>query len=400
MPRYSYQAQDRAGKLQQGVMDQPSLDAAVGDLRARNWLVLDLAVVADQPFQSGRSLSWYLPIRAIDIEVSLRQISVMLRSGMPLLDTAQMVVENAERKHLHYIWSDVAQDILGGASMSEAMQAHSVFPAVAVYLARVGEQSGELATTLERASEVIRRRRQLRSRILSALAYPLVVFVVALFVAGFMVFSVIPKIQTFLRSLGRELPPMTKGLIDVTTFLNTNIQAIGIGVALAIAAIVGLLLWPPSRYWFDRLALKVPIFGPVWRIGVSATLARNLQTLLISGVSLLDALRSVENLISNRHLAKQLAQARERVIEGESLADAIRANADFTPMLPRIIAIGEASGRLDDVLDEAAVYYEEQLQRTIARLAALVEPAMLLIVGGIVGYVYISFFMALFAAAG
>ncbi|MCG8653875.1 MAG: type II secretion system F family protein, partial [Pirellulales bacterium] len=110
--------------------------------------------------------------------------------------------------------------------------------------------------------------------------------------------------------------------------------------------------------------------------------------------------RSVEDLIGNRRLSDQLGQTRELVVEGSSLADAIRAKADFTPMLPRILAIGESSGRLDEVLSEAADYYEEQLEATIGRLAALVEPVMLLVVGGIVGFVYISFFMALFAAAG
>ncbi|MEO1525755.1 MAG: type II secretion system F family protein [Planctomycetota bacterium] len=399
MTRFDYQARDRAGVMQAGVLEESSLQAAINTLRARQWLVLDIE--ASESEQSrGKGVGWWLPTRMVDIEMSLRQMSVMLRSGVPLLDATRILNENAERRSLHQIWSDVSEDVLEGASMAEAMEAHRQFPAVAVYLTRVGEQTGELDTTLRRSADIVRARRQLQTKIMTALAYPSAVFIAGIGVAFFMVFGVIPKIQRFLETLGKELPASTQMLVDVTTFMNENVQMLGAVSLIGILLLVTLFLWETSRYWIDRLLLSIPVVGGVFRTSASASLSRNLQTLIQSGVSLLDGLRSVEDLIDNRRLSEQLSETREMVVEGSSLADAVRTKADFTPMLPRILAIGESSGRLDEVLGEAAEYYEEQLSATIARLAALVEPIMLLVVGGIVGFVYISFFMALFAAAG
>lgn len=246
---------------------------------------------------------------------------------------------------------------------------------------------------------MLEQRRKLRSQILTAMAYPSIVFIVTLGVAAFMVFHVIPKLQQFLRSMGKALPWMTQLLVDVTDFINTNVwYGVGILVA-AMVTLVALRSWPRGRLVTDWLFLTIPVLGGAFRLGGTAAFARNLGTLIQSGVTVLDSMHSIQKLIANQYLASVVMGAREDVAQGRTLADALRSRAGFTPMLSRMIAIGESSGRLDEVLDEAARFYENQLQRSIRRLAALVEPAMLLAVGGIVGFVYISFFMALFAAA-
>jgi len=399
MPRFDFQARDRSGSIQAGVLEEASLEAAVNVLRTRQWLVLEIDRADEDP-SSGKGLGWWLPLRAVDIEMSLRQLSLMLRSGVPLLDATKIIHENAERRELHQIWSHISDDILEGASMAEAMEAHGSFPAVAVYLTRVGEQTGELDTTLLRAADIVRARRKLRSQIMMAMAYPSVVFLAGIAVTLFMVFAVIPRIQRFLETLGKGLPLITQILVNITSFLNDHAMTIGIGTVLTVVSFVVLMVWEPSRYWIDRLLLWVPVFGGVFRTAAAASFARNLQTLIQSGVSLLDGLRSVEDLVGNRRLREQLSATRDLVVEGSSLAEAVRQKANFTPMLPRILAIGESSGRLDEVLSEAADYYEERLEAMISQLAAFVEPVMLLVVGGIVGFVYVAFFMALFAAAG
>ncbi|MEL6895794.1 MAG: type II secretion system F family protein [Planctomycetota bacterium] len=399
MPRFEFQARDSGGMIQVGVIEEPTLQSAVAAIRARRWLVVNIDETKDSP-QRGKGLGWFLPVRAIDIEMSLRQMSVMLRSGVPLLDATRVLFENAERKGLYRIWNSISQDVLEGASIAESMLPHSKFPAVAVYLARVGEQTGELDLTLRRAAEIVRSRRQLRSKILTAMAYPAAVLLAGLGVTLFMVFSVIPKLQRFLETIGKDLPATTQLLVDVTNFANDRVVPLGVTSAGFVLIMIVAFLYEPTRYWIDRLLLYVPVIGGLFRAAAAASFSRNLQTLIQSGVSLLDGLRSVEDLIGNRRLREQLAASREMVVEGSSLADAVRTHADFTPMLPRILAIGESSGRLDEVLGEAAEYYEEQLSASVARLAALVEPLMLLVVGGIVGFVYVSFFMALFAAAG
>lgn len=402
MAKFAFEARDRQGRPRSGVLDRPTREAVVESLRQRDWMVLEVA--ADQPatsvdlLESIRPGNW-LGVRMVDVELSLRQLSVMLASGLALLDSIRMLYEHVERRSLRKVWETVADDILGGSTMTEALQRHKCFPPVAVQLARVGEQTGELNITLRRAADILEHRRRLRSQIISALAYPLIVFMAAVGVAAFMVFNVIPKLQNFLSSLGRSLPPLTQMMVDVTNFVNEYALYGLAGLVVLIGGTIAMRMWPPGRLWSDRQLLRVPMIGSTFRIGSSAALSRNMQMLLASGVPLLEALKSVEKLLGNQFLSQQITECRAAVVEGSTLADAIKARG-FTPMLTRIVAIGESSGRLDEVLDEAANYYEDQLARAIRRMAALIEPAMLVIVGGIVGFVYISFFMALFAAAG
>jgi type IV pilus assembly protein PilC len=376
---------------------------AVETLRRRQWLVLE---VQPESTAADPAAGWfhvdlaaYWPVSTGDVELSLRQLAVMLRSGLALLDALRMLGENSQRSALARIWKQVADGVLAGESLADSMSRHRCFPPVVVQLARVGEQTGELDVVLTRAASMLEQWRKLRSQILTVMAYPIVVFIAAIAVAGFMVFNVIPKLQRFLQTMGRKLPPLTQLLVDVTDFINAYVlQGLGLLVVLVVA-IVLIRRWPPGRLWTDRFLLRVPVFGSAIRVAATASFSNNMDTLLRSGVTVLESLRSMEQLIGNRYVAAQVGAARDDVVQGRTLADALVRRAPFAPMLARMVAIGESAGRLDDVLAEAARYYDDLLQRTIRKLAALVEPVMLLTVGGIVGFVYISFFMALFAAA-
>lgn len=403
MPRFAFRAQDRSGRPQSGVLDVDSIDAAVGSLRRRQWIVLDVQPEGEADPAAGASwttdLAERMPVGKADVEISLRQLAVMLRSGLTLLDALRMLTEHTHSAPLRKIWRTASQEILAGVSLGDAMSRQKTFPQLVVQLTRVGERTGELDLVLTRASEALERLRKLKSQILTAMAYPVVVFISAVFVAGFMVFYVIPKIQKFLQGMGKKLPAITQLLVDVTEFCNRNL---GWGVGLLVVATTVWLFVrssPSGRWWTDRLFLRVPILGHLFSTAGTAAFARNLSTLLQSGVSLLDSLESIEHLLGNRYLSTVVARAREQVVEGRTLADALGKDRSFQPMMLRMIAIGESAGRLDEILSETARYYEEDLERLIKKLAALVEPAMLVVVGGIVGFVYIAFFMAMFAAA-
>lgn len=404
MPTFAYEIRDAQGRPREGRLESLSPSAALDELRGRGWLVVELR--QSLPEAQVASLadrlrpSHWLPARSIDVELSLRQIAVMLRSGLTLLDALTTVSQQSERSSMGRIWREVADAIEEGSSLADAMARHSRFSFMVVELVRVGGQTGRLEPVLLKAAESLERRRHLRTSMLTALAYPTIVLLAAFGVTAFMVLSVIPKLEKFLGSIGRRLPAITRLLLDVTHAAETYAPyALAVSLAL-IMAFVGLYFWPPGRLWIDRTVLRVPLLGKLLRLGGTIAAAGNLSVLLESGIRLLEGLRTVERMQRNRHLAQQIGRAREAIMHGGNLATPLARPDAFMPMLSRMVAVGESAGTLDEVLGEVARFYEGQLQSTIRQFSVIIEPVIIIVVGGIVGFVYIAFFMALFAAGG
>jgi type IV pilus assembly protein PilC len=226
------------------------------------------------------------------------------------------------------------------------------------------------------------------------------VLVAAIGVSAFMIVGVIPKLQVFLTAMGRKLPPMTQLLIDISSAIQSHGLQLTLGLMAAIAALILVYLWPAGRLFLDRLLLRLPIVGRLLRLAATVLFARSLGVLIGSGITLVEGLRTVEQLLRNRYLSSQVAAARNAILRGGSLAAPLAARDAFMPMLSCMVAVGETAGTLDDVLEEVARFHESQLQSAIRQFSAIIEPAIVVVVGGIVGFVYISFFMALFAVAG
>lgn len=398
MPMFEFEARNAAGRPQTGRENAPNPAALVASLRSRGWLVVSVreAAAARKGFNPLRLLR----VRSADIEMSLQQIAVMLRSGMTLLSALRTAAEQARRPRMQDAWNDIADRIQRGAGLTEAMAAHRCFPFMVVQLTRVGEQTGTLENVLSRAAEALERRRLLITQLATALFYPAVVFISALAVTALMVLNVIPKLQLLLTTLGRKLPPLTQRLLDVTDFVNSYTRPIGIGLVALILGLVAVYLWPPGRLFLDRMLLRLPIIGHLFRLSATVQFSHGLAVMLRSGVTLIEALRTVGQLHRNRFVAQLVESARETVLGGGGLAAPLAASGGFAPMLSRMVAVGEASGTLDDVLVEVARFHEEQLRATIRRFSAIIEPVVILVVGGIVGFVYIAFFMAIYSTAG
>ena len=404
MPSFLFKARDAGGRPQQGSLTAASIPAAVNEIRGRGWLVLDVrdgtATAPRRSTLAALSPRQWLPARTTDVELSLRQMAVMLRSGLTLLDCLNTVAEQTSRASMGRIWTDVAGRIQEGASLADAMGHHPRFSQMVVQLVRVGEQTGYLEPVLTRAADTLERRRRLRAGVLTALLYPCIVLLAAIGVTSFMVFSVIPKLKTFLAAIGRKLPVMTQRLLDVTDAIQAYGPYILIGAVVLTVTLVALYFWPPGRMGIDRALIRMPLVGTLLRLAGTVSFANGLSALLRSGITLLEGLRTAERLQRNHYLASQVTMARDAVMHGGGLAAPLGAANAFMPMLSRMVAVGESAGTLDEVLEEVSLFYEAQLQSMIRWLSAIVEPAIIVVVGGIVGFVYISFFMALFAAGG
>jgi type IV pilus assembly protein PilC len=212
-----------------------------------------------------------------------------------------------------------------------------------------------------------------------------------------MIYFLIPKLEKLLRAMGRPLPPSTQFLLDLSHTAQESWTQLVLVIVLLAGGLLFILKWPPGRLWLDRTMLRVPVVGHILRLSGTVMFSRSLSTLTSSGIRLLEALRTVEPLINNRYLARVAAAARLRVMQGASLADPLSEKGAFTPMLSRMVAVGEQSGTLDEVLEEVARFHEAQLRRLVKQFSATVEPVMIVVVGSIVGFVYMSVFQALYS---
>lgn len=401
MPVFTYTIRDQMGRPQTGAQEAASAAALAEALRKQGVLVLTVEVAEES---GGADASFdprlLLRVRSVDVELALRQIAVMLRSGLTLLTALRTAADNSDRPRLRQILLSISKRIEDGSSFADAMAEHKVFNTLVIQLVRVGEATGYLESVLTRSAETLERRRALRSQVLSVVGYPSVTLVGAIGVAVFMVLKVVPQLADFLKAMGRELPPSTQALVDLSNWFKMNASAAGAVVVAALVTGVLVYLMPRGRLACDTLFLRLPVVGKLLRVAGTALFARAFSILIGSGVTVLEALRTVEDVVLNRMLNAVIVAAQQRVFSGGGLSEALARRHGFMPMLPRMVAVGEASGTLDDVLEEVALFYEAQLAWQIKRLTAMMEPTIIVVVGGVVGYVYVSFFLALYSVAG
>lgn len=372
-----------------------------GELRGEGFVVLSIAEEGDGAASAGKArVRLFRRMSSFDVEMGLRQLASMLASGVTLLLALRTVAEQAASRRASAVWTEVADAIFSGSSFSQALTYDvRTFGEVSVRLAEVGERSGELEHALRRAADQLESARNLRTAVINALVYPVLTLVLTAAVCGYLVACVIPKLGEFLTDAGGALPAMTQGLLDLSEGFRQYAPEIALG------ACAGVALWHAVRFnetgreGEDVLLLHLPVVGKILRVAGTAVFARSVQIMTESGVTVLDALETAGKIVVNRRLRRRVAAARTRVLEGASLADALADGKEFMPMLRHMAAVGEVSGSLPEAFGETARFHELVLAITIKRLGILIEPVMIVITGLVVGFVYVAFFMALFALA-
>ncbi len=405
MPTFSFVARNEQGQMQRGSEQSESASSLASALRARGLRLLKV----QEEVEKVSPLEWifthlnpfqYLPPRGFDVEMMLTQLAVMLRSGVTLLSALRTCEQQARFSPMRRMVGRINQAVQDGDSLADAFEAEKRVPKIAIQMTRVGELTGNLDAVLDNSAKTLANRRRMFSQILTALGYPTFVAVAAIGVTVYMIVFVIPKIKKALDSFGRKLPAMTQLLVDISEWIQVNGAATAVITISVILGCTLLYLWPPSGFLIDRFALRIPLVGHVLRLGGTLSFSSSLQSLLGSGITVVEALRTVEQLQNNRYLASRVAASREAIIAGDSLAPSLAEKYTFTPMLASMVAVAEDTGQMEEVLQHVTEFHNEQLETAIKRLSAMVEPLVVVFVGGIVGFVYISFFLALFAASG
>ncbi len=405
MPEFAYVARDTDGRTRRGTREASTEASLIERLRADGLLLLEVRAGGRATDGAGSHVSrspwsrWLSP-RPIDVELGLRQLATMGKSGLPLLQSLRLCAAGSERASMARIWDDVAARIQAGESLSRGFAAHKEFPRLSVTLTELGERTGEIDLVLRRAAQALERWREMKRSVVTALAYPAIVVTLAIGTVAYMLVALLPKLSKFLAAFGRRLPPITQFLVDLSAFVVDWFVHGVVGVGLAVVVFLIVRANPRGRIAIDCAALRIPLVGPILMLAGTASFTRNLAVLLESGVRLTESLEVVETMLANRWMASRIRIVRERVIAGAGFAEPLTQSRAFPPMVGSMVAVGEASGALDEVLTDVADYHEDRLAARIRRLAAVLEPAIVIVLGGIVGFVYLAFFLAIYAIAG
>ena len=395
-------ARDPAGVTRTFSREAETREALVAALRAERLLVLS---IEERPSPAALPPAWHpswlSPVTGFDVETGLRQLASMLRSGVPLLAALQTTAEQSMKPRAKRVWLGVAEAVSRGRTFAEALAAAPRhFDELVVRLAEVGERTGELELTMSRAVDQLEARRNLRTQVINALVYPVMAVVMAVGVSAFLVIAVIPKVSEFLQSGGAELPAITQLLMDISDWIRLNWLSVLVGLVAAVAAWNLVRLNEKGREAEDLILLRLPVTGRILRLSGTALFSRSMEIMIASGVTLLDALATASHLMINRRFRHRVVDARDAVLKGQSLADAFGPAVEFLPMLRRMAAVGETTGALPEAFGETARFHEMMLAVAVRRFGVIIEPVLICITGVIVGFVYIAFFMAIFAMAG
>ncbi len=395
---YEYSVRDSQGKIQKARVEAPSEAAVAQRLRG-----MGLAPVAITEVKTT-ALSADLKIPGLsdriglkDVSIMARQLATMIQSGLSLLRALNILSDQTENQALARKIQDVRSDVETGVSMSQALSKHpETFPPIMINMIRAGEIGGFLDNVLVSIAENFEASVKLRGKVKSAMTYPVVVFVIAIVAVVGMLLFIVPTFANMFASLGGELPWITQLLVNMSAFL----KVAGIPI---LAGIVGLaFFWMRNKHKqefrerVEPLYLKAPVFGMLTRKIALARFTRNFGAMIKAGVPILQALDIVGEASGNIVIERAAKDVKESVRTGQSLAGPLADHPIFPPMVVQMIAVGEDTGALDEMLEKIAEFYDQEVEATTEQLTSLIEPLMIGFLGGIVGFMVIGLYMPIF----
>ncbi len=394
MPVYKYKAIDEAGKSVQGVIDADSPKGATDKLKRQGVFLSSLNEVKE-----GRARS-IIPFKSVNISelaVTTRQFSTLISAGLPLEASLTALSEQTEDKRLGQVLTQVKDRVSEGSSLANALGEHqNIFSDLYINIVRAGEASGTLDIVLLRLADFLEKQAALTSRVRGALIYPIFMFVIGGGVLFFTMTYVIPRIGKIFEESDSALPMMTVILINISGFLSNNILLMLILTAVVVLAALRFYKTERGKMFFDRLSLKLPVFGKITTMVVISRFTRTLGTLLSSGIPLLEALKIGEAVMGNEVYCRTLEEVRTNVREGASLAQPLRDSGVFPPLVSRMIAVGEQTGEMEEMLVKVADIYDQQVETMVSTLTSLLEPVMIVIIGAIMGFIVFAVLLPIF----
>jgi len=393
MPVFNYTARTLTGELQSGSIDLPSHDDVVAHLRKNRMIVVKVQQAPKDikldMFQKG--------VTTRDIVIFTRQFATMINSGLPLVQALDILAEQSENKALKDITRSVVYDVESGHTLADALRKHpKAFSELYVNMVAAGEAGGILDTILLRLATFMEKNDALVRKVKGAMIYPAVIFSVAGIAIVILLIFVIPVFQDMFAGIGQQLPLPTRVVIGASSILKGFWWAIFGGIAITIFSIRKYYATPGGKLNLDKLMLNVPVLGDLIRKSAVSRFTRTLGTLIASGVSILDGLEITAKTAGNRVIHDAVMESRASIAGGETIAAPLQKSKVFPPMVISMIAVGEQTGGLDEMLSKIADFYDEEVDAAVEALLSLMEPVMIVVLGVVVGGMIIAMYLPIF----
>jgi general secretion pathway protein F len=391
--------QIESGKAIKGIRDADNAKALRAVLRRDGILLTQATEESVRKAKTKRDIDLFAFLRrasVADVAVMTRQLATLVRAGVPLVDSIAALIEQVEKEQLVRVLTTVRESLNEGTAFSKCLEVHPrVFPPLYINMVAAGEASGTLEAVLERLADFMEGQARLRNKVTSALVYPVLMTIIGTVLVGVLMVAVVPKVTSIFESLGHALPWYTEALILVSKVVSGFwwlMLLVGIGTVSWVRR------WkskPKGRLAWDTLMLRLPLFGRLNLLVAVARFTRTLSTLLSSGVQLLNAMEIGRHVLGNAKLEGVIAEAIGSIREGESIAEPLKRSGAFPPMVVHMVAVGERTGQLEQMLENVSRAYESDVETRVAALTSMLEPLLIVILGGVVGFIAMAILMPL-----
>jgi general secretion pathway protein F len=399
MPVYDYTALDAKGKTISGIIDADGAVAARQKIRASGNFPVNIKEVKDGATEKQErrkfSLSQYVNrVRPAEVSTMTRQLATLIGAGFPLVSAMDTLMAQFPSPVLKKTVAKIKSAIVEGSSFANALSSFpSVFSPIYVNMVRAGETSGTLEIVLERLADITEKQEALKNRVVTAMIYPLLIMLIGLLIMSFLFIYVIPNITSIFTDMQQELPLPTQILMGISNAFKSYWWVMVVALIAALLGFQQMRKSAKGRHWSDRIILKLPMAGSLASKLAAAGFARTLGSLLDNGVSMLPSLEIVQNIVGNVHIAEAINEAAVEVGKGQALGKTLEAMEVFPPIAIQMIQVGEQSGDLEEMLNKVADVFEKEVETTVMRMTALLEPIMVLIMAGMVLFIVLSIFL-------
>ncbi len=394
MPVFEYTARNLKGDLEKGQVDLPGRDDVIAHLRKNRLVVVN---VRQAPKSVSFGAMFKAGVKTRDVVVFTRQFATMINAGLPLVQALDILAQQTENKVLADVTRQVVYDVESGQTLADALRKHpKAFSDLYVNMVAAGEAGGILDTILLRLAEFLEKNDAIIRKVKGAMVYPVVIMSVAVIAIAVLLIFVIPTFQTMFASVQLELPLPTRIVIGMSRLLTSYWWVLIGGIGLGAFALNRYYKTPSGRLQIDSILLRMPVLGDVLRKSAVSRFTRTLGTLISSGVSILDGLEITARTAGNMVIHNAVMESRQSIAGGDTIAAPLQRSKVFPPMVISMIAVGEQTGGLDEMLSKIADFYDEEVDASVSTLLSLMEPVMIVVLGVIVGGMVVAMYLPIF----